>query len=95
MRKSIPISLGILGAIGGILLGIPSYTADYNTRSKPPFFDVYCTDTSYWIGECSMSPGGIIGMAFAGAAILGVIGLVVAYALKTRDGPATFENSRK
>lgn len=82
MRKTIPIALAILGAVGGILLGIPSFAADEGTRNKPPFFDVYCTDTSYWIGECSISPGGTIGMAFAGAAILGVAGLIIAFALK-------------
>ena len=89
MKKSIPIVLSISGAIGGILLGIPSYVANETTRDKPPFFDVYCTNTSYWIGECSLSPGGMIGMALAGAAILGVAGLIVGFILKSRNGDST------
>lgn len=84
IKRGIPIAFAIAGAIVGILLGIPSYTVDRGTRSKPPFFDVYCTEVSYLAGACRVSPGGILLMAFLSALILGAVGFGIALLLKSR-----------
>lgn len=83
-KRGIPIAFAVAGAITGILVGIPSFTVDRGTRSKPPFFDVYCTEVSYLAGACRVSPGGILLMAFLGALILGAVGFVIALLLRSR-----------
>ena len=61
-----------MGGLAGLVVGVPSFTADRTTQSKPPLFDVYCEQASYFTGSCDVSPEGT-GFAVVVGAIIGLL----------------------
>ena len=69
----------IAGAVVGVLLGIPSFTIGSDAGSEPPLFNMYCSDSSYFVGKCNVGPGTLLVIV-----VLAAVGAGIGFAVSRR-----------
>ena len=78
-----------IGSLLALLLGVPSFIADRDTKSEPPLFSTYCDlPETFFVERCVPSPSGILSMVLAGA-VVGVVCAAPMHRRRPAEGAAS------